>query len=133
MCNINFKEELTEKKIEEMLQIPNPEINAIRLFKNLGLEYGFDELYKADENKSHEQHRVVSQVFRALPVISPEVLEDDPEKLVKLRVWSSLGKGFHQMINSPRYFVGRHVLVNTTVYQVQNVINQYFINELNLI
>ena len=42
ICNINFEDDFAPEEIEEMMSRPDPEVNAVTLFKNLGMRYGFE-------------------------------------------------------------------------------------------
>ena len=111
ICNVNFEADLNSSEIEEILTRANPEANAVRLFESLGMQHGFGTLYKAEENHSHELHQTVSSVLRALPVISPQRLEGNPDLLMEVGLWPSLPSAWSAMMSSPRYFPGREVLV----------------------
>ena len=74
VCNINFEDDLAPEEIEHILARPNPEANAVKLFKTMGMKYGFEEIYRAEENHTHKLHRAVSDVLRALPTLSPNSL-----------------------------------------------------------
>ena len=42
ICNINFEDDFAPEEIEVMMSRPDPELNAVTLFKNLGVRYGFE-------------------------------------------------------------------------------------------
>ena len=111
VCNVNFEDDLAPEEIEEILKEENPEANAVKMFENLGMRFGFDAVYAAEENHSHALHRSVCSVLRALPVLSPQRLAERPELLVEVGLWRSLPRGWREMVASPRYFPGRQVLV----------------------
>ena len=81
--------------------------------QKLGLQYGFSELYHALENHTHSLHRAVTVVLLGLPSLSPQTLRENPQFVVSLGIWKSLPKGFDEMTQSPRYFLGRKVLLKT--------------------
>ena len=114
ICNINFEDDFAQDEIEEMLEKEDPEVNAVKLYKSLGMRYGFHELYKAEENHTHKLHQVVSTVFRALPSLNPAIIETDFEEFVRLGILENLPMGLMEMLESPRYFPGRKVLVKAT-------------------
>ena len=113
VCNINFEDDLAPEELEQILSKPNPEANAVKLFENMGMKYGFEELYRAEENHTHKLHRAVSDVLRALPILSPYSIAKNPDLLPNLGIWRALPMGYEDMVASPRYFPGRQVLVKT--------------------
>ena len=111
ICNVNFETDLNHEEIEEIMTCENPQATAVRTFKKLAAEYGYETFYNAEENHSHELHQSVSSVLRALPVLSPQRLEENPSLLVELGLWPRMPTSWSEMMSSPRYFPGREVLV----------------------
>ena len=113
ICNINFEDDFAEEEIEEMLKKPDSEVKAVKLFRTLGMRYGFQELYKAEEDHTHDLHQILNSVTRALPSINPVKIGDNFEEFVRLGILDALPIGLQDMIESPRYFPGRKVLIKT--------------------
>ena len=113
VCNINFEDDFAEEEIDEMLERPDSETNAVKLFKSLGMRYGFHELYKAEEDHTNKLHRIMTSVSRALPSINPAVIRENVDKFVKLGIIDTLPAGHAEMLASPRYYPGRMVLIKS--------------------
>ena len=111
VCNINFEDDLAADEIEEILRVDNPAANAVKLFENLGMRFGYDAVYRAENNHTDRLHRAVCSVMYALPNLSPQRLAAKPSLLVDLGLWAALPRGWKNMLASPRYFPGRQVLV----------------------
>ncbi|XP_023335596.1 uncharacterized protein LOC111706884 isoform X2 [Eurytemora carolleeae] len=111
VCNINFSNSLTSEEIKAILNVPNPEVNAVRLFESMAFRHGIRALYRASENPSDKLHRSVNSVFNCLPELSPQLLDKEETYLYDIGIWSSMPKNLESMKTSPRYFPGREVLV----------------------
>ena len=113
VCNINFEDDFAQDEIDEMLEKPDSEVAAVKLFKTMGMRYGFHDLYKAEDDHTHVLHSVVTSVFRALPSINPGTIKNNFEEFVRLGILDTLPLGLMEMLTSPRYFPGRQVLIKT--------------------
>ena len=114
ICNINFEDDFAEEEIEEMLKKPDAEVSAVKLFRTLGMRYGFQELYRAEEDHTNDLHQIVTSVTRALPSVNPDNIGDNLEEIVRLGIIDTLPVGLQEMIESPRYFPGKLVLIKTS-------------------
>lgn len=113
IMNINFEDDFAQDEIDMMLEKDDAEAEAVKLFKTLGMRYGFHELYKAEENHTHKLHQIVTSVFRALPSINPEKIKVEFDEFLRLGIWDRLPIGLPEMLESPRYYPGRRVLMKT--------------------
>ena len=113
VCNINFEDDFAQEEIDTMLEKPDFEVQAVKLFKTLGLRYGFHELYKAEEDHTHKLHQIVTSVFRSLPSINPSLIKNNLEEFVRLGILDTLPLGLIEMLESPRYFPGRKILIKS--------------------
>ena len=93
--------------MEEILTWANPEAKAVELFDSLGMQHRFGIKGEPQSQTSP------TCMFRPLcpPCHSPQRLEDHPEVLVEVGLWSRLPSAWSEMMSSPRYFPGREVLV----------------------
>ena len=114
ICNINFEDDFAEEEIEEMLKKPDAGVSAVKLFRSLGMRYGFHELYKAEEDHTHNLHKILTSVTRALPSINPAKIGDNFEEFIRLGILDTLPVAVEEMMESPRYFPGKLVLIKAS-------------------
>lgn len=75
-------------------------------------------------NTVHQHKERYKKLTRLLPEFNLETLST-PGMLVDYGIWGSMPKGWKTMIDSPRYFPGRQVLVKHYVKALLNTDNEY--------
>lgn len=105
--NINFLEDVKDNEnfLLERCKV-DKKFEAATKFREIYEEIG-DAIYERFQNKDFQ----ICEILRNLPEISYETLHGNPSLLVQMGIWKHLPLNYEVMLNSPRYFKGRKVLV----------------------
>ncbi|CAK9099353.1 unnamed protein product [Durusdinium trenchii] len=96
---------------KQLREVADPTLAAVQQFKELWSAGRLAALYAQRLTGSSASS---AALFGALPEMSPEALSD-PNILVNLGLWSQAPEGWERMRHTPRYCVGRKVLVRQKV------------------
>eukprot|EP00039_Didymoeca_costata_P010562 m.142504 g.142504 ORF g.142504 m.142504 type:complete len:1028 (-) comp14879_c0_seq4:265-3348(-) len=117
-------EKLKTSEVEAgLFTTQTPEQEAVTRLKEIvraGRLQSYYSAYMAGDGTALQ--REATALFGALPILSDNI--PTPDVLVKLGLWESVPRNWNAMKSSPRYFVGRQVLVRARVHNIPGH-NQY--------